>query len=69
MRPAVILILVLVVFIAGIGYWGFHLTAGLGGLPAGGQGAILALALGALVMIGLFLLLMRRQHRRDRRGD
>ena len=65
-------IAIILVFVAGIGYQAFSLTSDIDGRIAGGAGAITAAILGACILIGLFIFLMRRQHQRDRnehRGD
>ncbi len=65
MRLPVLLALALLLFLAGIATQALRLTAGLS-LPPGGVGAFLAACAGAALLFGLFILLMRRQHRRDR---
>lgn len=68
MRPSVLLAVALALFLGAIATRALRLTAGLS-LPPGGVGAFLAACAGAALLFGLFILLMRRQHRRDRDRD
>ncbi|MFM2045730.1 MAG: hypothetical protein RLY86_4306 [Pseudomonadota bacterium] len=66
--PIAALLIGVILFVTGIGWWAFTLTADLADLPAGGRGAVLAILGGAGLLILLFLSLRQWRVERDARS-
>jgi len=64
-RRILVLLTVLAAFVAGIGWAAFAITADLDPPGPGGLFALMGMAVGAGLLMAVFLVLMHRRRRRD----